>query len=59
VKQALIEPNWKTDGPVTWSDGCERVQFERIGYFCIDEDSTDQNLVWNRTVTLKDSWSKK
>ncbi len=33
-------------------------QFERQGYFCLDADSTPQNLVFNRTVTLRDSWSK-
>ena len=34
----------------------ERVQFERIGYFCVDEDSTPGRLVFNRTVALKDPW---
>ena len=34
------------------------VQFERNGYFCVDPDSTPQRLVFNRTVTLKDSWTK-
>jgi glutaminyl-tRNA synthetase len=36
----------------------DRVQFERIGYFCVDKDSEQGKLVFNRTVTLKDSWSK-
>ena len=35
-----------------------KYQFERIGYFCIDKDSTPEKLVFNRTVTLKDSWAK-
>ena len=35
-----------------------RYQFERQGYFCVDTDSTDENLVFNRTVTLRDSWAK-
>ncbi|WP_269537476.1 glutamine--tRNA ligase/YqeY domain fusion protein [Cerasicoccus fimbriatus] len=35
-----------------------RVQFERVGYFCLDADSTAQKLVFNRTVALKDSWAK-
>lgn len=35
-----------------------RVQFERVGYFCLDSDSTAEKLVFNRTVPLKDSWSK-
>mgnify|MGYP003299674384 FL=1 len=33
-------------------------QFERVGYFCPDTDSTPEKLVFNRTVTLKDSWTK-
>ncbi len=37
----------------------ERFQFERLGYFCVDlKDSTSQNPVFNRTVTLRDSWAK-
>jgi glutaminyl-tRNA synthetase len=35
-----------------------RVQFERLGYFCVDSDSRPGQLVWNRTVTLKDTWAK-
>lgn len=34
------------------------VQFERIGYFRVDEDSQDGNLVFNRTITLRDNWGK-
>jgi tRNA synthetases class I (E and Q), anti-codon binding domain. len=36
----------------------EKFQFERIGYFCVDKDSTTGKPVYNRTVTLKDSWAK-
>ncbi|WP_309399380.1 glutamine--tRNA ligase/YqeY domain fusion protein [Cerasicoccus maritimus] len=36
-----------------------QVQFERVGYFCLDPDSTPQKLVFNRTVALKDSWAKR
>ncbi len=37
----------------------ENYQFERNGYFCLDsEDSSKENLVFNRTVTLRDSWAK-
>jgi glutaminyl-tRNA synthetase len=36
----------------------DRVQFERLGYFCVDEDSAPGRLVFNRTVTLKDPWGK-
>ncbi len=35
-----------------------RYQFERLGYFCVDSDSTADKLVFNRTVTLKDTWAK-
>ncbi|MBR7108049.1 MAG: glutamine--tRNA ligase/YqeY domain fusion protein [Lentisphaeria bacterium] len=35
------------------------VQFERVGYFACDQDSTAERKVFNRTVTLKDSWAKK
>ena len=35
-----------------------RCQFERTGYFCVDPDSTSENLVFNRTATLKDTWAK-
>jgi glutaminyl-tRNA synthetase len=35
-----------------------RFQFERLGYFCVDRDSTDERPVFNRTVTLRDTWAK-
>jgi glutaminyl-tRNA synthetase len=35
-----------------------RYQFERLGYFCVDPDSTSQQVVFNRTVALRDSWTK-
>ena len=35
-----------------------RYQFQRTGYFCVDPDSTDGHLVFNRTLSLKDSWEK-
>jgi glutaminyl-tRNA synthetase len=36
----------------------ERFQFERLGYFCVDQDSSDEKLLFNRTVTLRDTWAK-
>jgi glutaminyl-tRNA synthetase len=36
----------------------ETVQFERLGYFCPDPDSGPDALVFNRTLTLKDTWAK-
>jgi glutaminyl-tRNA synthetase len=35
-----------------------RYQFERLGYFCVDRDSTAERPVFNRTVTLRDTWAK-
>ena len=52
VQKAYIEPSLK-DAKIG-----ENYQFERVGYFCLDTDSTEDNLVFNRTVTLKDSWAK-
>ena len=36
----------------------DRYQFERLGYFCVDPDSTSGKLVFNRTVQLRDTWAK-
>jgi glutaminyl-tRNA synthetase len=36
----------------------ETVQFERLGYFCADPDSTPGRLVFNRTLGLRDSWAR-
>jgi glutaminyl-tRNA synthetase len=36
----------------------EKYQFERIGYFCVDKDSSAERLLFNRTVSLKDSWTR-
>jgi glutaminyl-tRNA synthetase len=35
-----------------------RYQFERKGYFCVDPDSTKDKLIFNRTVSLRDTWAK-
>ncbi|MGB3339947.1 MAG: glutamine--tRNA ligase/YqeY domain fusion protein [bacterium] len=35
-----------------------RFQFERLGYFCVDPDSSKGSLVFNRTITLRDTWAK-
>jgi glutaminyl-tRNA synthetase len=47
-----IEPSLKTAQPG------DRFQFERQGYFCVDLASTPEALVFNRTVTLRDTWAK-
>ena len=52
VTKGYLEPALK-DAPVGTT-----FQFERVGYFCPDTDSTADHLVFNRTVTLKDSWAK-
>ena len=39
-------------------NNAEPVQFERLGYFCRDPDTTPQRLVFNRTISLRDSWAK-
>lgn len=52
VITAMIEPSVKNARVL------DKYQFERTGYFCLDKDSTPQNLVFNRVVSLKDSWSK-
>ena len=41
-----------------YTDGIRRVQFMRQGYYSLDPDSTPAKLVFNRTVTLKDTWAK-
>ena len=53
VKNAKLEPSLKT-AKINY-----QVQFERHGYFIVDKDSTDDNLIFNRTVTLRDNWAKK
>ncbi|MBI2966348.1 MAG: glutamine--tRNA ligase/YqeY domain fusion protein [Bacteroidetes bacterium] len=53
VKTCYIEPS------VQGTKSLTHYQFERVGYFCVDNDSTEEKPVFNRTVTLKDSWQKK
>ena len=48
----------RLDTEPAWVDGIRRYQFERTGYFAEDETSTPESLVFNRTATLRDSWSK-
>jgi glutaminyl-tRNA synthetase len=71
--QALVEP-WIAQNAKYYPDGSPesldaskggggagfgaRFQFERLGYFCVDRESSASKLVFNRTVTLKDSWAK-
>lgn len=52
IENALIEP------ALAEAKLGDRFQFTRLGYFCVDTDSRPGKLVFNRTVTLKDSWAK-
>jgi glutaminyl-tRNA synthetase len=52
LKDCMLEPCLKEAAPE------QRYQFVRNGYFCLDKDSKPDGLVFNRTLPLKDSWSK-
>lgn len=52
LKNCKIEPYAKSAKPL------DKFQFERKGYFCVDTDSKAGKLIFNRTVGLKDSWTK-
>ena len=52
IENAYVEPT------VLGAGHFEKFQFERKGYFCMDPDSTPEKFVFNRTVTLRDTWAK-
>jgi len=52
LRGCKAEPSLAKAGPL------DKFQFQRLGYFCVDPDSTDNRLIFNRTVGLKDTWSK-
>ena len=52
MKNAFVEPSLLNAKPG------EHFQFIRKGYFCVDKESTKGGLIVNRTVSLKDAWSK-
>ncbi|MFH1371504.1 MAG: glutamine--tRNA ligase/YqeY domain fusion protein [Planctomycetota bacterium] len=52
LSDSLVEPSLKDAKPLSG------YQFERLGYFCVDRDSSAGKLVFNRTVTLRDEWAK-
>jgi len=52
IENALVEP------ALIGAGLGDRFQFTRLGYFCVDPDSTAEKMVFNRTVTLKDTWAK-
>jgi len=49
----------KIEPSVANAQALDKFQFQRLGYFCVDLDSSDEKLVFNRTVPLRDSWAKK
>ena len=54
-----VEDDSKVEPSLTQAEPGSTVQFERLGYFTVDPDSQPGALVFNQTVTLRDSWSKK
>jgi glutaminyl-tRNA synthetase len=52
VSNTKLEPGLAGTRPL------DRYQFERLGYFCVDQDSTPERLIFNRTVALRDTWAK-
>jgi glutaminyl-tRNA synthetase len=52
ITDASVEPRMRSAKPF------DRFQFERLGYFCVDPDTTEDRLVFNRTVPLRDTWAK-
>ncbi len=52
IEAAKLEPS------LAGAPAGSRYQFERLGYFCVDSDSTQDKMVFNRTVTLRDTWAK-
>ena len=53
IENAKLEPS------IASANAGDQFQFERQGYFIVDKDSTADKVVFNRTVTLRDNWSKK
>ena len=52
INHCKLEPSLASAKPE------DKFQFQRMGYFCVDKDSTKEKLVFNRTVPLKDGWNK-
>jgi len=52
LKGCKVEPSLRSAKPL------DKFQFQRLGYFCVDYDSTESQLVFNRTVSLRDTWAK-
>ena len=56
-KSLTIINNCKVEPSLAELSFGETVQFERQGYFCLDTDTTSENLIFNRTVSLRDTWA--
>ncbi|MET0592457.1 MAG: glutamine--tRNA ligase, partial [Polyangiaceae bacterium] len=56
-KSLEVVTGCKVEPSLGSAKSAERFQFERIGYFCVDRDSKGEKLVFNRTISLKDSWT--
>lgn len=54
----IVKKGCKVEAYLKDAKSLDRFQFQRIGYFNVDADSTDGNMVFNRIVALKDSWKK-
>ena len=53
IVRGFVEPSLAT------AQNEDKFQFQRLGYFCVDKDSTAESLVFNKTVGLKDAWEEK
>jgi len=53
-----VLPICKLEPSLAQAEAGDRFQFERLGYFCVDPDTTSERLVFNRTVALRDTWAK-
>ena len=58
LNSLIVLDNCKVEPSVKWAVPGTKFQFLRQGYFCVDKDSTMDNLVFNRIVGLRDSWAK-
>ncbi len=57
-KSLEVRPSCFVESTVDGAEPGAQFQFERLGYFCVDPDSTPEKLVFNRTITLRDTWAR-
>ena len=57
-KSLIVKKNAKIEKNINLNNYEERYQFERVGYFIRDNKSSNKNIVYNKIVSLKDSWKK-